>query len=77
MSHREACGDELRLSWSARGLAYVLGRHGLAVLPPIPAPGDQGAAAAAARVELRVVGAEVRQVRWVPAPRPAPGARGG
>ena len=45
------------------------------MLPPIPRPGDQGAAAAAARVELRVVGAEVRQVRWVPAPGP-PGCPG-
>ena len=55
--------DELRLNWSARGLAYLLSKHGIERPLPITSPGD-----GTARVELRIIGAEV-EVWWV-------GARG-
>ena len=55
-----AGANELRLNWSARGLAYLLGKHGLEGLIPITAPSD-----GTARVELRVVGAEVKEMRWM------------
>ena len=67
----EAGANELRLNWSARGLAYLLGRHGVEGLPPITCPGD-----GAARVELRIVGAEVKEVRWVGTGGPARHAAG-
>ena len=56
--------DELRLNWSARGLAYLLSKHGIERPLPITSSGD-----GTARVELRIIGAEVKEVRWV-------GARG-
>ncbi len=56
----DAGADELRLVWSARGLAYVLGKRGVGEpLPPV-VPGE-----GMARVELRVAGGEVREARWV------------
>ncbi len=69
-----ATANELRLSWSARGLAYLLGKHGLEELIPLAAPRD-----GSARVELRVVGAEVKEMRWMGtggSARRAPGTRG-
>ena len=70
-----AGANELRLSWSARGLAYLLGKHGIEGLIPLAAASD-----GTARVELRVVGAEVKEVRWTGtggSARRASGARGG
>ncbi len=58
----DADADELRLVWSARGLAYVLGKRGIGELPTSAAAGD-----ATARVELRVARGEVKEARWVKA----------
>ncbi len=55
-----AGANELRLNWSARGLAYLLSKHGLEELIPITSSSD-----GSARVELRVVGAEVKEMRWM------------
>jgi hypothetical protein len=56
----ETGADELRLNWSARGLAYLLSKHGIEEPLPITPPSD-----GMARVELRIVGAEVKEVRWM------------
>jgi hypothetical protein len=58
--------DKLRLNWSARGLAYLLSKHGIERPLPITSPGD-----GTARVELRIIGAEVKEVRWGHAAPPA------
>jgi hypothetical protein len=72
-----ADADEgVRLVWSARGLAYVLGKRGIGELPLLAASNGT------ARVELRVARGELREARWIgaggeAAPRkPAPAEDG-
>jgi hypothetical protein len=54
-----ADANELRLNWSARGLAYLLSKLGIE--GPIPTTSREDGTA---RVELRVLGTEVKDVRW-------------
>ena len=67
----EAGRSELRLTWSARGLAYLLSKHGIEGLHPITGPDD-----GTARVELQIIGTEIREVRRVGAQGPARHASG-